>query len=66
VEGILGCRSDERQAEAEEPLYELVLDTLDLTNPELWKSNSFARVRDRLIIELQAKSPRHSRVTSAE
>ena len=31
------------------PLYEVLVDTLDFTDPELWKSNSFARLRDRLI-----------------
>jgi hypothetical protein len=38
----------------EPPLYEALADTLDLADPELWKSNSFARLRDRLIISVKA------------
>ena len=47
---------DRRQeAEWDEPLYEVVLDTLNLADPDLWKSNSFARLRDRLVVEVRAK-----------
>jgi hypothetical protein len=45
---------EERKAERDEPLYEVLADALDLTDPELWKSNSFARMRDRLIINVRA------------
>jgi hypothetical protein len=44
----------ERQAERREPLYEVLADALDFTDPDLWKSNSFARLRDRLIPCVQA------------
>jgi alpha-D-ribose 1-methylphosphonate 5-triphosphate synthase subunit PhnG len=44
----------ERQAERDEPLYEVLADALDLTDPDLWRSNSFARLRDRLISCVQA------------
>jgi hypothetical protein len=43
----------ERMAEHDEPFYEIIADALDLTDPELWKSNSFARLRDRLIIRVR-------------
>lgn len=46
--------SIERQAEDDEPLYEVLADALDFTVPELWKSNSFARLRDRLIPHVKA------------
>jgi hypothetical protein len=39
----------EQQAERDGPLYEVLADALDFTDPDLWKSNSFARLRDRLI-----------------
>jgi hypothetical protein len=39
----------ERQAENDDPLYEVLADALDFNDPDLWKSNSFARLRDRLI-----------------
>jgi hypothetical protein len=44
----------ERMTEEDEPLYEVLADALDLTDPELWKSNSFARLRDRLITNVRA------------
>lgn len=44
----------EQHIEQDEPLYEAVADALDFTDPELWKSNSFARLRDRLIPTVQA------------
>jgi len=36
------------------PMWEVLDQALDLTDPELWKSNSFAVVRTRLVIALQA------------
>lgn len=44
----------ERQAEHNDPLCEVVMDAFDLTDPNLWKSNSFARMRERLIPYVQA------------
>jgi hypothetical protein len=44
--------AEERDEEAT-PLYEVVLNTLDLTDPELWRSNSFAALRERLILSVQ-------------
>jgi hypothetical protein len=41
------------RAEDEEPFYELLADVFDLADPELWKRNSFARLRDRLVLSLQ-------------
>ena len=48
--------AEKKRTEAEEhdPLYQTIVDALDLGDPELWKSNSFARLRNRLVIELQA------------
>jgi hypothetical protein len=40
--------------ESAEPLYEAIADTLDLNDPALWKSNSFARLRLRLITTVRA------------
>jgi hypothetical protein len=37
---------------AEPPLYEVIADAFDLTDPELWKRNSFAMLRSRLIVSL--------------
>jgi hypothetical protein len=45
--------SVERSADKETPLYELILDAFDLNDPDLWKRNSFARLRDRLVLSLQ-------------
>ena len=36
------------------PMWEVLDQALDLTDPELWKSNSFAALRPRLIIHLEA------------
>jgi hypothetical protein len=36
------------------PLYEIFAEAFDLADPDLWKSNSFAMVRPRLLIEVQA------------
>ena len=41
------------RAEDEEPFYELIADIFDLADPELWKRNSFARLRDRLVLSLE-------------
>jgi hypothetical protein len=49
------AESQVRQAENDEPLYEAIVDAIDLTDPDLWKSNSFARLRDRLILLLHAE-----------
>jgi hypothetical protein len=43
-----------RDAERDEPLYETIIDAIDLNDPNLWRSNSFARLRDRLILLLRA------------
>jgi hypothetical protein len=62
------CEADyiERRAERDEPLYEVLADALDFTDPDLWKSNSFARLRNRLIpcvraaiAELESDIARH-------
>jgi hypothetical protein len=45
----------ECSVERDEPLYEVLADALDFADPQLWKSNSFARLRDRLIIHLRAE-----------
>jgi hypothetical protein len=37
----------------EAPLYEVLADVFDFADPELWKSNSFAALRPRLIIHLE-------------
>ncbi|MFL5237178.1 MAG: hypothetical protein ACJ8EL_06165 [Rhizomicrobium sp.] len=42
-------------AEDHDPLHEVLADALNFADPELWKSNSFARLRDRLIIHLRAE-----------
>jgi hypothetical protein len=46
------------EEEDEEPFYELIADVFDLANPELWKRNSFARLRDRLVLSLQKEIAR--------
>ena len=35
-------------------LYETIADVFDLSDPELWKSNSFASLRPRLVAHVQA------------
>ena len=47
-----------RREAAEQPLYEMLAETFDFTDPELWKSNSFAALRPRLIIYLEAQVAR--------
>lgn len=46
------ANSAEHNAEGKEPFYELIADVFDLADPELWKRNSFARLRERLILSL--------------
>jgi hypothetical protein len=49
------ARGMARQHEdAEQPLYEMLNEVFDFADPELWKSNSFAALRPRLIIHLEA------------
>ena len=45
---------EDQQAESTDPLYEIIADVIGLADPELWKSNSFARLRARLIVRLRA------------
>ena len=40
--------------EDEQPLYETLSEVFDFADPELWKSNSFAALRPRLIIHVEA------------
>jgi hypothetical protein len=46
------------QAEAKErnapPFFEIFAEAFDLADPELWRSNSFAMVRPRLLLEVKA------------
>jgi hypothetical protein len=42
------------QDRSEPPLYEIIADAFDLRDPELWRSNSFARLRERLLVTVQA------------
>jgi hypothetical protein len=44
----------EKRDENETPLWEVLADAINLDDPELWKSNSFALLRPRLIITLRA------------
>jgi hypothetical protein len=44
----------ERQEELQQPLYQVIADAFDLTDPDLWKSNAFASLRQRLIVFLKA------------
>src|SRR5260370_40401440 len=43
-----------RREDAEQPLYEMLSEVFDFADPELWKSNSFAAMRPRLIVHLEA------------
>jgi hypothetical protein len=45
--------ADLREQEAP-PLHELLAESFDLADPELWKSNSFASLKPRLIVYLEA------------
>ena len=40
-------------AEDEAPLYEALADAFDFADPELWKSNSFAALKPRLVLHLR-------------
>lgn len=46
-------REAERRDERAPPLYEVIAQTLDFTEPELWRSNSFAALRARLIVSVR-------------
>lgn len=41
------------EADEAEPLYGLIADVFDLADPNLWKRNSFSRLRDRLVLLLK-------------
>jgi hypothetical protein len=43
-----------RREDAEQPLYEMLHEVFDFADPDLWKSNSFAAMRPRLIVHLEA------------
>ncbi len=46
---------DASEAEnAAPPLYEVLADAFDFADPELWKSNSFASMRPRLVLHVRA------------
>jgi hypothetical protein len=53
---LVEAESDDQE---EPPLWEVVADALDFADPELWKSNSFARLRGRLIVSLKAAIADH-------
>jgi hypothetical protein len=40
---------EEQITEDNDPLWSVIADAIDFTDPEIWKSNAFARLRDRLI-----------------
>jgi hypothetical protein len=40
---------EEQITEDNDPLWSVIADVIDFTDPEIWKSNAFARLRDRLI-----------------
>jgi hypothetical protein len=40
------------------PFYEIFAEAFDLADPDLWKSNSFAMVRPRLLVEVRAAAAR--------
>jgi hypothetical protein len=52
---LLRAMSDAHWAErSATPFYEIFAEAFDLADPNLWKSNSFAMVRPRLLIEVRA------------
>jgi hypothetical protein len=57
-EQLLGAMRAQSEADyredEEKPLYEMLHEVFDFADPELWKSNTFAMLRPRLIIHLQA------------
>ena len=44
----------QRAEDAEQPLWETLHEIFDFSDPDLWKSNSFASLRPRLIVHLEA------------
>jgi hypothetical protein len=48
----------ERRDEEAQPLFEALDQAFNLTDPQLWKSNSFASLKPRLIIHLEAEVAR--------
>lgn len=44
----------EREASEAPPFFEIFAEAFDLADPELWRSNSFAMVRPRLLFEVKA------------
>jgi len=52
---LLSAWADARMAEFQAPpFYEIFAEAFDLADPNLWRSNSFAMVRPRLLIEVRA------------
>jgi hypothetical protein len=43
----------ERREKEEPPLYEILDESFDLADPDLWKSNSFAALKPRLIVHVE-------------
>jgi hypothetical protein len=53
---LLRAQSDANGLERQQPpLYEALAEALDFSDPDLWRSNSFASLRPRLAIYLRAK-----------
>jgi hypothetical protein len=48
------AEAKDRWTDDDAPLFEVFSDFIDFDDPDLWKSNSFARLRQRLIIHLHA------------
>jgi len=46
-------REAEEADDDAQPLYEMIADAFDLTDPELWRSNRFAMLRPRLIVSVR-------------
>ena len=44
-----------REEDVAGPLYEALADAFDFADPELWKSNSFAALRPRLVLHVRAR-----------
>jgi hypothetical protein len=54
-ERLLSAWADAQMAEFQaKPFYAIFAEAFDLADPNLWKSNSFAMVRPRLVIEVRA------------
>jgi hypothetical protein len=52
---LLRAESDANMRERNQPpLYEALAEALDFSDPDLWRSNSFASLRPRLVIHLQS------------